>query len=149
MKHTLVRSLAAAAALSLGIAACGGSSSSGGGNKGAATGKPLVIETTALSPMTDTFNPFSSTSTGYITHAVDLYQTPLFVYNTQDPTQAPIPELGTHYAWSNGGKTLSITTRGGVKWSDGKPFSAADVAFTFGLFKKFPALNSPSTPTSS
>ena len=34
------------------------------------------------------------------------------------------------YAWSNGGKTLTITTRSGVKWSDGKPFTAADVAFT-------------------
>jgi peptide/nickel transport system substrate-binding protein len=147
MKHTLVRSLAAVAALSLGIAACGGSSASGGGKKGAAaTGKPLVIETTALSPMTDTFNPFQSTSTGYSTHAVDLYQLPLFVFNTLDPTQAPIPELGTQYAWSNGGKTLTVTARSGAKWSDGKPFSAADIAFTFNLIKKFPALNVPTTP---
>jgi peptide/nickel transport system substrate-binding protein len=28
-----------------------------------------------------------------------------------------------------------------VKWSDGKPFSASDVAFTFNLMKKDPALN--------
>ncbi len=145
MKHRLVSSMAAAAVLALGIAACGGSSSSG--SKGStATGKPLVIETTALSPMTQTFNPFQSTSTGYTTHAVDLYQQPLFVYNTLNPTQAPIPELGMSYAWSNGGKTLTITTRSGVKWSDGKPFSAADVAFTFSLIKKFPALNVPATP---
>ena len=48
MKHRLVSSVAAAAVLALGIAACGGSSSSG--SKGStATGKPLVIETTALS----------------------------------------------------------------------------------------------------
>ena len=33
-----------------------------------------------------------------------------------------------------------------MKWSDGKPFSAADVAFTFNLIKKFPALNVPATP---
>jgi peptide/nickel transport system substrate-binding protein len=148
MKHRLVSSLAAAAVLSMGIAACGSSGSSTA--KGAAaTGKPLVIETTALSPMTDTFSPFQSTSTGYSTHAVDLYQEPLFVYNTLDPSQAPIPELGTSYAWSNGGRTLSVTTRPGVKWSDGKPFSAADVAFTFNLIKKFPALNVPATPVPS
>ncbi len=45
------------------------------------------------------------------------------------------------YAWSNGGKTLTITTRSGVKWSDGKPFSASDVAFTFNLIKTNSALN--------
>ncbi|MBO0831573.1 MAG: ABC transporter substrate-binding protein, partial [Actinobacteria bacterium] len=29
----------------------------------------------------------------------------------------------------------------GVKWSDGKPFTPADVVFTFNLLKKFPALD--------
>src|SRR5579871_5327311 len=100
MRHPLVSSMAAAAVLALGIAACGGSSSSGGSKGSAATGKPLVIETTALSPMTQTFNPFQSTSTGYLVHAVDLYQQPLFVYNTLNPSQAPVPELGLSYTWS-------------------------------------------------
>lgn len=49
--------------------------------------------------------------------------------------------LGTGYAWSNGNKTLTITTRSGVKWSDGKPFSARDVAFTFNLLHKNKALD--------
>jgi peptide/nickel transport system substrate-binding protein len=141
MNNSALKGLAVAGVLSLGIAACSSSPSST-----STTGKPLVIESTALSPMTDTFSPFQSTSTGYTTHAVDLYQEPLFVFNTLDPSQAPIPELGTAYAWSNGGKTLTITTRSGVKWSDGKPFSAADVAFTFNLIRKYPALNVPLTP---
>ena len=148
MKQKLVSGIAVAAVLTLGIAACGGSSS-GGSKDSAATGKPLVIESTALSPMTQTFNPFEATSTGQLTHAVDLYQQPLFVYNTLNPAQAPVPELGLSYSWSNGGKTLAITTRSGVKWSDGKPFSAADVAFTFNLIRKFPALNVPATPVPS
>jgi peptide/nickel transport system substrate-binding protein len=109
-------------------------------------GKPLTIVSTFLSPMTDNFNPYSQTGTGYETHAVDLYDQPLMVFNTQDPTQAPIPELATNYSWSPDGKTLTITTRSGVKWSDGTPFSAADVAFTFNLIKKYPALNTPATP---
>lgn len=146
MNRKLAGSLAAAAVLSMGIAACSGSAGSSGGSGSTSTGKPLVIETTALSPMTDTFNPFVSTSTGYSVHAVDLYQLPLFTFNTLNPTQAPIPELGTHYAWSSNGETLTITTRTGVKWSDGKPFSAADVAFTFNLIKKYPVLNVPATP---
>ena len=28
-----------------------------------------------------------------------------------------------------------------MKWSDGKPFSSADVVFTYNLMKKYPALN--------
>jgi len=135
--------VAAAAILTVGIAACSSSPSAG---TSAPTGKPLTVVTTELSPMTDNFNPFNSTGTGYTMHAIDLYDLPLFVFDTQRPTQAPIPELGTKYAWSNGGTTLTITTRSGVKWSDGKPFSAADVAFTFNLIKKYPALNVPATP---
>jgi peptide/nickel transport system substrate-binding protein len=145
MKYKLAGSVAAVAILALGIAAC--SSSSDASKSGSApAGKPLTVVTTELSPMTDNFNPFDSTGTGYETHAVDLYDMPLFVFNTQNPAQQPVPELGTRYAWSNSGKTLTITTRSGVKWSDGKPFSAADVAFTFNLLSKFPALNLPATP---
>jgi peptide/nickel transport system substrate-binding protein len=49
--------------------------------------------------------------------------------------------LATHYSWSPSGTTLTITTRSGVKWSDGKPFSASDVAFTYNLIKNNAALN--------
>ena len=151
MKRRLAYSLAAATVVIMGAAACSSSSSSpsaGASGSGAAAvkGKPLTIVSTGLSPMTDNFNPFSTTGTGYQTHAVDLYNQPLMVFNTQAPTSKPTPELATAYSWSPDGKTLTITTRSGVKWSDGKPFSAADVAFTFNLIKKFPALNVPATP---
>ncbi|MDB5045560.1 MAG: ABC-type dipeptide transport system, periplasmic component [Deinococcus sp.] len=49
--------------------------------------------------------------------------------------------LGTDYAWSKDNKTLTVTTRSGVKWNDGRPFSAGDVAFTFNYLKKYPALD--------
>ena len=51
------------------------------------------------------------------------------------------PWLASSYAWSNHNKTLTFTTRPGVKWTDGKPFSAADVLFTFKLIKRYPALD--------
>lgn len=145
MNLKLAASIAAAAALSLGIAACGSSPSSGGTS--GAQGKPLVIETSALSPMTDTFNPFNTGSTGYTMHAIDLYNLPLYVFDTLKPSESAIPELGTHYQWSNGGRTLTVTIRSDAKWSDGKPVTAADVAFTFGLLKQYPATNTSGEPT--
>ena len=43
--------------------------------------------------------------------------------------------LASSYAWSNSNKTLTFTIRPNVKWSDGKPLTAADVLFTFNLLK--------------
>ena len=108
--------------------------------------KTLVVESTPVSPLTQTFNPFSATSTGYTLHSTNLYYEPLFFFNILNPNQAPMPMLATAYSCSNGGKTLTLTTRSGVKWSDGKPFSAADVAFTFNLLMKNPALAQTGTP---
>ncbi|PZE91619.1 ABC transporter substrate-binding protein [Curtobacterium sp. MCLR17_039] len=45
-------------------------------------------------------------------------------------------------AWSQpDAKTIDMTIRSGVEWSDGSPFSARDVVFTFDLLKKFPAMD--------
>src|ERR1700721_939131 len=138
MRHKVLATLAVAGALSMGVAACGSSSSGSGSKTTAATGKTLVVEGTPLSPMTDTFNPFSLTATGYLTNATALYNEPLFIFNTLNSAQAPIPMLATGDSYSNGGKTLTLTIRSGVKWNDGKPFSAADVAYTFNMLKANP-----------
>lgn len=52
-----------------------------------------------------------------------------------------VPMLATGSKWSHGNKTLTFTLRSGVKWSNGKPFTAQDVVFTFDLLKKNPALD--------
>ncbi len=49
--------------------------------------------------------------------------------------------LASGYAWSHQNKTITFTIRSGVKWSDGKPFSADDVLFTFKLIKAHPGLD--------
>jgi peptide/nickel transport system substrate-binding protein len=54
---------------------------------------------------------------------------------------AATPWLASKYTWSNHAKTLTFTIRKGVKWSDGKPLTAADVLFTFQLLKKNKALD--------
>ncbi|NPC70255.1 ABC transporter substrate-binding protein [Corallococcus exiguus] len=52
-----------------------------------------------------------------------------------------VPWLATGHAWSEDQLTLRFNVRDGVLWSDGKPFSADDVVYTFGLLKQHPALD--------
>jgi peptide/nickel transport system substrate-binding protein len=44
--------------------------------------------------------------------------------------------LAESYQYSPDFKTLTIKTRSGITWSDGKPFSAEDVAYTFTKLKE-------------
>ncbi len=63
---------------------------------------------------------------------------PLEIPSPIDGTYTPF--LATGYKFTDP-KTLVYTIRQGVKWSDGKDFTPADVVFTFQLLKKFPALD--------
>src|SRR5690242_773318 len=45
------------------------------------------------------------------------------------------PELATEWAWSEDGKMLTLKLRQGVKWHDGKLFTAADVKCTWELLQ--------------
>ena len=73
---------------------------------------------------------------------------PLFFYNTAKAGDIK-PWLGTSYAWSNGGKTLTVQLRHNVKWTDGKPFTSADVVFTFNQALHSTALNKFGLPLAS
>ncbi|MBO0845672.1 MAG: ABC transporter substrate-binding protein [Nocardioides sp.] len=44
---------------------------------------------------------------------------------------SPTPSLATKWTTSPDGKTWTFTVRKGVTWSDGKPLTAADVAYTY------------------
>ena len=44
-----------------------------------------------------------------------------------------VPDLATKWVTSADGKQVVFTLRQGVKWHDGKPFTAKDVACTFEL----------------
>src|SRR6267378_3886832 len=44
-----------------------------------------------------------------------------------------VPDLATKWEWKDGNTKLAFTVREGVRWHDGQPFSAKDVACTFDL----------------
>jgi peptide/nickel transport system substrate-binding protein len=44
-----------------------------------------------------------------------------------------VPDLATGWSWDEDGTALTFTLREGVRWHDGKPFTAADVRCTFDL----------------
>jgi peptide/nickel transport system substrate-binding protein len=51
----------------------------------------------------------------------------------QNSPDSIIPDLATSWVWSEDGKELTFPLRQGVKWHDGKPFTAADVKCTWDL----------------
>ena len=60
----------------------------------------------------------------------------LVVYDqhvAQNSLQSVVPDLATKWEWSEDGKELTFPLRQGVKWHDGKPFTAADVKCTWDL----------------
>src|SRR5258708_40003478 len=49
----------------------------------------------------------------------------------QNSLQGIVPALAESWSWSEDGKELAFKLRQGVKWHDGKPFTAADVKCNF------------------
>ena len=83
------------------------------------------------------FNPFNASD--YYFSFGPVYEELAYVDSINHG--AVTPWLATSWAWGNGNKSLTFTIRKGVTWSDGQPFSAQDVVFTFNLLKKFPTLD--------
>jgi peptide/nickel transport system substrate-binding protein len=120
-------------------AACGTSSSSSSGGGGNASGPNgvLTISNESGSLWTCNFNPYNLSDIGYSLGPV--YEPLVFVNTLQSAKETPW--LATSWKWGNGNKSLTFTIRNGVKWTDGKPMTAADVVFSFNLLKKFKALD--------
>jgi peptide/nickel transport system substrate-binding protein len=76
----------------------------------------------------DTLNPWL----GYLGQDYVIYHLNYDYLVGYDPkTFAPRPELATSWSVSPDGKTWTFKIRDGVKWQDGEPLTARDVAFTY------------------
>jgi len=136
---------AAALLMAAGLLAAG--CSGAGGGQVAAGGSVLTVAPNPTGPFARAFNPFLPTSTSATGFADNLIYEPLMMVDYNSDTYKPW--LATAYKWSNGGRVLTLTLRTGVKWSDGQPFSASDVAYTYGLLRKYPVLNNGGLPVTS
>ncbi|WP_437277743.1 ABC transporter substrate-binding protein [Sorangium sp. So ce375] len=107
--------------------------------KPAATGAAMVtIAREQQASWVRNFNPLLSEGSVRFPTLAGIYE-PMLIYNTMKNEYTPW--LAVSHAWSDGNKKLTFAIRPKVRWSDGQPFSAKDVAFTFGLLRKHPALD--------
>jgi len=146
-RHWKLRSiaLAAAAFATVGtLAACGGSGGSGGSSASGPSGV-LTVTTGSAGTYLDNFNMFSP---NVEVPANGMIYEPLFFYDTAKSTVIK-PWLGSSYAWSNGGRTVTVQLKHNVKWTDGKPFTSADVVYTFQLAIQNTAINKFGLPLAS
>lgn len=121
--------LAAAAAVAIGVAGCGSSGSSGGGS--AASGGILRFGD-ALSNI-DSTNPFVATNVLAIAAFMQIY--PHLVQ--YDLHQQITGDFAKSWRFGDGGRTLTMKTVPGARWSDGSPLTSRDAAWTLNTIVKY------------
>jgi peptide/nickel transport system substrate-binding protein len=143
MQMRTSRSLALAVSVALlatGAAACSGAATGGPAASGGSSSQAaLTYADDPVGSVSDNFNPFSLNNALSLLDAQFIYE-PLLQWDLLK-SNTSYQWLGTSYHWANGGRTLTFNLRHGVSWSDGQPFTSADVGYTFDLMKKYPALN--------
>jgi peptide/nickel transport system substrate-binding protein len=107
---------------------------------GTANTSTLVLQPAVQPVITDNFNPFDTTTPLGALGAPSFIYEPLLEYNELQVDQY-YPWLARSWSFNTTGLTLTFDLRAGVKWDDGAPFTAADVAYTFNLLKNNPALD--------
>ena len=85
-------------------------------------------------------NPFISTGSGQSLGYNRMIFEPLAMVNPVGKNETT-PWLASKVEWNSDYTQLTVTPRANVKWSDGKPFTADDIVFTFNLIKNTPALD--------
>lgn len=149
MKTSRITIAAAALSVSL-LAACSGTATSTATDNGNGTsaregsstdkavhkqGGSVTIANVQGQTWTCQFNPFNpavnTTSLGFV------YEPLVYVNLLQDQKETPM--LASSYQWNADKTSIVFTIRPNVKWNDGQPFTAEDVAYTFDTMKRVPA----------
>jgi peptide/nickel transport system substrate-binding protein len=95
-----------------------------------AVGHPCLVMTGSGDPaFVKNFNPFTATGLPSGTFVKGAFYEPL-VITTAAGGGHQYPWLARSWKWSNANKTLTLQIAKGVKWSDGKPLTTADVVYT-------------------
>lgn len=116
------------AGIALASTACG--SGSGGGSGGIKEGGIFRL---GSSSSIDSLNPF-------VAFQADAYVTFEYVYPylvQYNPKLQFVSDFAKSWQVSPDGKTWTFHTMSGAKWSDGKPLTAADAAWTYSTILKF------------
>jgi peptide/nickel transport system substrate-binding protein len=107
--------------------------SAAGGKSGAPSGGTFRIGTDSR---IDSLNP-------YVAFNQDAYSAFEYIYpfliQYDKANRKFVPDFATSWKTSNGGKRWTFTTRKGAKWTDGKPLTAADAAWTINTDIKYAA----------
>lgn len=123
-RRTALTVVAGASVLALSLTACGG------GGSGDASGdgdRALRVWAGSQTPITANYNPFAPT----VLHGAlgPIYE-PLFFFNKTADSE-PVGLIGDSYDYNDDGTVITVTIKPDLKWSDGEPLTAADVAFSF------------------
>jgi peptide/nickel transport system substrate-binding protein len=114
----------------------------------AAAGTPTSARSTmtiALAQRIDSLNPFVGISAPAV-QLFGLVYDRLTDYRTAD--NRPIPGLAASWRTTPDGLTWTFTIRDGIRWSDDRPLTAADIAFTYMTIMRNPsAVNAAAVKT--
>lgn len=120
--------LAALTALALPASALGASGGPARSSVPARSAASPVTFTVGILNNVDSFNPFLGIEAESYEMWALMYDY-MINYNMAD--MSPRPGLATSWDTSDNGLTWTFHIRTGVKWSDGKPLTAADIAYTY------------------
>jgi peptide/nickel transport system substrate-binding protein len=120
---------AACAALATVLTSVTGAAVNKSGAVSKAAAHPCLVMTGSGDPsFTKNFNPYTATGLPSGAFVQGAFYEPLVI--TPQGGLKPVPWLARSWRWSNGNKTLTLNIARGVKWSDGKALTAADVVYS-------------------
>jgi peptide/nickel transport system substrate-binding protein len=137
LRRYVVAASAIAVITAMALAGC--STTSGGAT--ASSGSLTVAKPDGASVLaTEINNPFIGTGSGMSLGYDRMIYEPLAIVNPVGKNETT-PWLASKVTWNSDYTQLTVTPRSGVKWSDGKAFTADDIIYTFNLIKTTPALD--------